>query len=74
MRVKIEWPQAFSVGDERELVSIRHLMARLHPGLLVKQVATGVHVNGGGMRTEEVADSLKSGGDDGRERPSTPSQ
>ena len=48
MRAKIELPKAFSVGDERELVPIQHLMARLNPRLLVKRVATGVHVNGGG--------------------------
>ena len=48
MRTKIELPKAFSVADERELVPIQHLMARLNPRLLVKQIATGVHVNGGG--------------------------
>ena len=30
------------------LCPFQHLMARLNPKLLVKQVATGVHVNGGG--------------------------
>ena len=48
MRTKIELPKAFSVGDERELVCIQQLMARLNPKLLVRQIATGVHVNGGG--------------------------
>ena len=47
MRTKIELPKAFSVRDEHEFLPIRHLMSRLHPGLLVKQVATGVHVDGG---------------------------
>ena len=48
MRTKIELPKAFSVGDERELLPIQHLMTRLNPKLLVKRIATGVHVNGGG--------------------------
>ena len=48
MRTKIELPKAFSVRDERELGPIQHLMARLNPKLLVKRIATGVHVNGGG--------------------------
>ena len=33
--------------DEHEFIPIQHLMARLNPKLLVKQVATGVHVDGG---------------------------
>ena len=41
MRTKIELPKAFSVRDERELVPIQHLMARLHPGLLVRQLQQG---------------------------------
>ena len=54
MRAKIELPKAFSVGDERELVPIQHLMARLNPKLLVKRIATGVHVNGGSKGTPRV--------------------
>ena len=48
MRTKIELPKAFSVADERELVPIQHLMSRLNAKLLVKRIATGVHVNDGG--------------------------
>ncbi|MHB1035141.1 MAG: hypothetical protein ACYC35_12650 [Pirellulales bacterium] len=47
MHAKIELPQAFSVRDEHEFLPIRHLMARFNPKLSVRQVATGVHVNGG---------------------------
>jgi hypothetical protein len=48
MHAKVELPKAFSVRDEHEFLPIRHLMARLNPKLLVKLVATGVHVDGGG--------------------------
>ncbi|MGO9114512.1 MAG: hypothetical protein ACLP9L_35290 [Thermoguttaceae bacterium] len=48
MHAKMELPKAFSVRDEHEFLPIQHLMARLNPNLLVVQVATGVHVNGGG--------------------------
>jgi hypothetical protein len=47
MEATIELPKAFSVRDDRELPLIQHLMARLNPKLLVVQVATGVHVDGG---------------------------
>ncbi|MGA2034621.1 MAG: hypothetical protein ABSG68_20430 [Thermoguttaceae bacterium] len=47
MHTKVELPKAFSVRDEHEFLPIQHLMARLNPKLLVKQVATGVHVEGG---------------------------
>ena len=47
MHVGIELPKAFSVRDEHEFLPIRHLLARLNPQLVVKEVATGVHVNGG---------------------------
>ncbi len=47
MRVTIELPKAFSVRDDREFPLVQHLMARLNPTLLVRQVATGVHVDGG---------------------------
>ena len=46
MHTKIELPKAFSVRDEHEFFPIQHLMARLNPHLVVKQVATGVHVDG----------------------------
>ncbi len=48
MHAKVELPKAFSVRDEHEFFPIQHLMARLNSKLLVKQVATGVHVDGGG--------------------------
>ncbi|MGA2618906.1 MAG: hypothetical protein ABSF26_14950 [Thermoguttaceae bacterium] len=48
MHAKVELPKAFSVRDEHEFLPIHHLMARLNPKLLVKEVATGVHVEGGG--------------------------
>lgn len=47
MTVTIELPKAFSVRDDRELPLIQDLMARLNPKLLVAQVATGVHIDGG---------------------------
>ncbi len=47
MQAKIELPKAFSVRDEHEFLAFQHLMARLNPKLVVKRVATGVHVNGG---------------------------
>ena len=48
MHAKIELPKAFSVRDEHEFLPIQHLMARLNPKLVVKQIATGVHVDGSG--------------------------
>jgi hypothetical protein len=48
MQAEVRLPKAFSVRDEHEFYPIQHLMARLNPKLLVQQVATGVHVNGGG--------------------------
>jgi hypothetical protein len=47
MQTKIDLPKAFSVRDEHEFFPIQHLMARLNPKLLVAQVATGRHINGG---------------------------
>jgi hypothetical protein len=47
MHAQVDLPKAFSVRDEHEFFPIEHLMARLNPRLLVKQVATGVHVDGG---------------------------
>jgi hypothetical protein len=48
MHMKIELPKAFAVRDGHEFLPIQHLMARLNPELLVKEVATGMHVDGGG--------------------------
>lgn len=48
MQGTLEVPKAFSVRHENEFAPIRHLMARLNPQLVVKQVATAVHVAGGG--------------------------
>jgi hypothetical protein len=47
MEASIELPKAFSVRDDRELPLIQDLMTRLNPKLLVAQVATGLHVDGG---------------------------
>ncbi len=47
MQTNIQLPKAFSVRDEHEFLPIQHLLARLNPKLLVKQVATGLHVDGG---------------------------
>lgn len=47
MQSKVELPKAFSVRDENEFYAFQHLMSRLNHKLIVKQVATGVHVNGG---------------------------
>jgi hypothetical protein len=48
MHTKVQLPKAFSVRDEHEFYPMQHLMARLNPELMVKPVATGVHVDGGG--------------------------
>jgi hypothetical protein len=48
MHNNVELPKAFSVRDEHEFLPIQHLMARLNPKVMVRQVATGVHVDGGG--------------------------
>ena len=47
MRIKVELPKAFSVRDEHEFLPFQHLLGRMNPKLIVKQVATGVHVDGG---------------------------
>jgi hypothetical protein len=47
MQAAIELPKAFSVRDDRELPLIQDLMSRLNPKLLVTQVATGMHIDGG---------------------------
>jgi hypothetical protein len=47
MKTQIDLPKAFSVRDENEFHSFRHLMTRLNPKIMVKEVATGKHMNGG---------------------------
>ena len=47
MKATVELPKAFSVRDDRELPLVQDLMTRLNPKLLVVQVATGVHIDGG---------------------------
>jgi len=47
MHAKVELPKAFSVRDEHEFFPIQHLLGKMNPRLVVKRVATGVHVNGG---------------------------
>ena len=47
MNAAVELPKAFSVRHDHEIPLIRDLMARLNPKLLVIQVATGVHIDGG---------------------------
>lgn len=48
MQATVEVPKAFSVCGENEITLVQHLMARLNPQFAVKQVATAVHVDGGG--------------------------
>lgn len=48
MQATVELPKAFSARDENEIPPIQHLMTRLNPQLVVKQVATAMHVDGGG--------------------------
>jgi hypothetical protein len=75
MKVTIELPKAFSVRHDEEFPLIQDLVARLNPKLLVAQVATGMHVNGGytvnwglvyldgqPLTDEEVAAALKEAG------------
>jgi hypothetical protein len=47
MKTNVQLPKAFSVSDTREFRIVEDLVARLNPKLLVAQVATGVHINGG---------------------------
>ena len=77
MQATVELPIAFSVRDDCEFPLIRDLVARLNPKLLVVQVATGLHVDGGctvnwglvylngqPLTDEEVAAALKDAGFD----------
>jgi hypothetical protein len=72
-------PKAFSVREERELPLVQDLVTRMNPKLLVVQVATGMHIEGGytvnwGLvyldgqppTDAEVVDSLKEAGLDAR--------
>jgi hypothetical protein len=47
MQAVIELPKAFSVRDDHEIYPMQHLLQRMNPKLMVKQIATGVHVEGG---------------------------
>jgi hypothetical protein len=47
MKATIELPKAFSVREERELPLVQDLVTRMNPKLLVVQVATGMHIEGG---------------------------
>jgi hypothetical protein len=47
MQAIIELPKAFSVRDDHEFFPMQHLLERMNPKLMLKQVATGVHVDGG---------------------------
>lgn len=48
MQANVELPKAFSAHGENEFAPIQHLVARLNPLLVVKQVATAVRLGGGG--------------------------
>ena len=54
MHSTVTLPKAFSVRDDRELLLVQDLMARLNPELMVVQVATGKHINGGPDRRAHV--------------------
>lgn len=47
MKAEVQLPKAFSVQNEDEFFPFQHLMARLNPNLMVVDVATGQHKNGG---------------------------
>ena len=47
MEVTLNLPKGFAMRDDPDCTIIQDLMFRLNPALLVVQVATGVHVNGG---------------------------
>ena len=75
MKATIELPIAFSVRVDREFPLVQDLLSRLNPKLLVTQVATGMHIDGGctvnwglvylegeSLTDEEVAAALKEAG------------
>jgi hypothetical protein len=47
MQAEVNLPKAFSVQNEDEFFAFQHLMARMNPKLIVAEVATGMHQNGG---------------------------
>jgi hypothetical protein len=47
MQAEIKLPKAFSIQNEDEFFPIQHLMARMNPKLMVVEIATGPHQNGG---------------------------
>lgn len=47
MQTTVELPKAFSINDEREMLLVKDLLARLNPSLRAAQVTMGVHVDGG---------------------------
>ena len=47
MDVFVTLPVAFSVRDHHEFQSHRDMLQRLHPSIVVREAATGVHVKGG---------------------------
>jgi hypothetical protein len=47
MPASMKLPTAFSVRDDHEFFPIQHLMARINPKLMVVQLTTGRHVDGG---------------------------
>lgn len=47
MQAIIELPKAFSVREENEFYAFQHLLARLNSKLMVKEITTGVHIEGG---------------------------
>lgn len=47
MQAEVNLPKAFSLQNENEFFPIQHLMARMNPKLMVVEIATGMHKNGG---------------------------
>ena len=47
METTVKLPQAFSVRDDHEFFPMQHLLARMNPTIVVQQVATGMHIEGG---------------------------
>jgi hypothetical protein len=47
MKAEIQLPKAFSLQNEDEFFPFQHLLARMNPKLMVVEVATGMHKNGG---------------------------
>jgi hypothetical protein len=77
MQAEVNLPKAFSVQNEDEFFPFQHLLARLNPKLMVVEVATGMHQNGGRtvfwglayldgqpITRQDVEDALKEAGFD----------